>query len=134
MSRAQTRRGWQAHFRGELPRPWGAKADRAIQRSEGRTSPPHIVQSEAPGAVRVHIEELVLRGLEHADGDRIVTAIRSELIGILTAKGLPPNWRHSRSFEASATAPARVTSRANARWIGAHIAQALYSVREERRK
>ena len=48
MSRAQTRRGWQAHFRGERPRPWGAKAHTGIQRSEGRTSPRHIVPGHDP--------------------------------------------------------------------------------------
>lgn len=134
MSRVQTRRGWQAHFRGERPRPWGSKRPTRTDRIEGHTPPPRIVQSQAPGTVRVHIEELVLRGVERADGDRIVAALRSQLFTTLTAKGLPPGWRHSQSFETGETAPARVSSRANAQWIGTQIAEALYNVREERRR
>ena len=134
MSRAQIRRGWQAHFRGERQRPWGQNARPRIDRTDARTFAQPSVQSQAPGAILVHIEELVLRGLERADGDRIVPALRSELLATLTAKGLPPNWRNSRSFEGAETILARVTSRANARWIGIQIAKALYNVREERPK
>ena len=132
MSRAQTRRGWQAHFRGENARLWGPKRATRTNRIEGHTLPLSIVQSQA-GTVRVHIQELVLRGLERADGDRIIAALRSELLGALTAKGLPPNWSQSRSLEVGETALARVTFRANAQWIGTQIAKALYNVREERR-
>jgi len=134
MNRAQTRRGWQAQFRGERPRLRDAKASTQMHRMEERGLPTRNVPKESPSAVRVHIEELVLRGLERADRDRIAAALRYELLGILTAKGLPPDWRHSRSFETGETAPARVTSRASADWIGTHIAQAIYRVREERRR
>ena len=131
MSRAQRRREWQAHFRGQLDRPAQPSARRPMAHVERHASSQAIPQGTSR-RVRVQIEELVLLGFGRWDGDRIADALRSELQEILMAKGLPRSWEHSRSLDCGETVSARVTSRANAPWIGAQVARAIYNVRGER--
>ena len=48
-----------------------------------------------PREIDVHIEELVLHGFKPANRWLIADALEQELRGLLTAKGLPSQWRSS---------------------------------------
>lgn len=128
MSRAQRRQEWQAHFRGQLDRPGPESARLPMAHVERHASSQRAIPQGKSRGVRVHIEELVLRGFGRADGDRIADALRSELQEILTANGLPRTWEPGRSFDGGEAVSTGVTSRANARSIGAQVARTIYNV------
>lgn len=77
-----------------------------------------------PREIDVHIDELVLHGFKSANRWLIADALEQELRGLLTAKGVPPQWLSSperiegaRISSASLTKPDRA---------GAEIAGAAY--------
>ena len=49
--------------------------------------------------IELHIEELVLHGFEHAEGDAIGEALRARLGETLAAYGLPPQLRQETTID-----------------------------------
>jgi len=77
-----------------------------------------------PREIEVHIEELVLHGLEPAKRWLVADAFEQELRGLLTAKGVPSQWLSSpERIEGNEISSSSLTKPDRA---GAEIAGAAY--------
>jgi hypothetical protein len=52
-----------------------------------------------PRRIEVHIDELILRGVDRSHAQRIAEAVQSELAALLAANGLPPAFDSSVTVE-----------------------------------
>lgn len=77
-----------------------------------------------PREIEVHIEELVLHGVEPRDRWTIGDALERELRGLLAEKGIPPAWLASPERIDAGRLPAISVAKAAA--TGAGIANAIH--------
>jgi len=123
------RQQWRKHFRGEAD-----NVMRALQPTRGSENGPTVkaggtVANRIGGAVRLHIEELTLRGIGQMDGRKIADAFQAELRGMIAANGLPKHWHGNSTLKDAETGPVRLTSQTNSRWAGEQLARAIYGIR-----
>ena len=129
MNRAQTRQQWRKHFRGEA-----ANVMEALQPANNFESGKAVkaggaIANQMGGAVRLHIEELTLRGIGQMDGRKIADAFQAELRGMIAANGVPKHWHGNSTLKDAETGPVRLTSQTNSRWAGEQLARAIYGIR-----
>jgi hypothetical protein len=87
------------------------------------------VANRMGGAVRLHIEELTLRGLGQMDGRKIADAFQAELRGMIAANGVPKHWHENSTLKSAEAEPVRLISQTNSRWAGEQLARAIYGIR-----
>ncbi len=77
-------------------------------------------------SVELHIEELVLEGFPHLDRTQLGDAVRDELARLMAERGVPPGLAQGGTVARLEGGEFQVAPGANARTIGAQIAQAVY--------
>lgn len=128
-ARARTRAAWQRRLRGSpgqtnetspLAAPVAFPGARSMQTTRPR-----------PAAIQVRIQRLELRGFEKGSERRIASTFQAQLRDLLRQGDLRPDWQSDLSMERATAGPLRLQARSDPRNIGAQIARAVISCREE---
>ncbi len=77
-------------------------------------------------AVELHIERLVLHGIDPRDRRRVGAALQQELTRLLSEQGIPAGWRQGMALDQLKVDGRAVTLRGTAEAMGVQIAQAIY--------
>ena len=131
VNRAQTRQQWRKHFRGEAANLAPALQPAKSPESGRAVKAGGATRNRTGGAVRLHIEELTLRGIGQMDGRKIADAFQAELRGMIAANGVPPHWHGKSTPKDADTATVRLISQTNSRWAGEQLARAIYGIRRK---
>jgi hypothetical protein len=83
-------------------------------------------------ALRIHIEQLELRGIDRIDEERFTATLQSELRDLLAAKGIPSSWAHNQVLDRTETLPPSA-ARMSASWLGVQLARTIYNLRRPAR-
>ena len=78
------------------------------------------------GAVELHIEHLVLDGIEHLDGAGVDMAVRKELSRLLMQGGVPEMLSRQQKIAHLEGASINFTRNEDAAAVGARIAGSIY--------
>jgi hypothetical protein len=129
MNRGQRRARWQARFRQEN----GGKAA-AVEGSSasvalpiGSTRGPALPRQQV-AAVRLRIDELVLRGFGRGSERSIARGLERELGRMLSVRGVADGWMHARSLEKASINKIQIRAGENGHSIGKHLARALCQI------
>jgi len=76
--------------------------------------------------VDLHIEELVLHGLDHVNRYRFGEAVKGELTRLLTEQGVPSSLSHSGDFARLDSGDFELKPGSKPEVIGAQVAQSIY--------
>lgn len=76
--------------------------------------------------VDLHIERLVLEGVDPGDRRAVGTAIERELARMIATRGVPESWRSSQSLGRLTAAPIGGARPATPATTGARIARSVY--------
>lgn len=74
----------------------------------------------------LHIDELIIDGLPHVNGDQLGAIVRQELARLFTEQGIPPGLRQSGQMAALDGGAISVPPNAPVEAVGAQIARSLY--------
>ena len=76
--------------------------------------------------VELAIHELVLRGIDSVDGQRIGEAFQRELTQLLSERGLPPGFETGAGIQALKVAMAGISRGSSPEAIGTRTARAVF--------
>jgi hypothetical protein len=79
-----------------------------------------------PQLIEVHIEELVLHGLDARDRHRIGAAVEHELTRLFTEQGIPPSFAHTNEVPRLDGGTFTLASGSPADTVGGQVAQAVH--------
>lgn len=135
MSRAQIRKQWRSHFRCVNPRQSVAAHDPGsmLRRPPGPSSTVAGRPLEL-STLRIHVEQLELRGVGRIDEQRVAATLQSELRDLLATRGVPSCWGRNQVLDHAEAGPSSGAVRVNASWLGVQLARTIYNLRRPARQ
>jgi hypothetical protein len=91
--------------------------------------------TRSPARIILHVERLVLHGIDPRDRAAIGAAVRQELSRLLAEQGVPPGWQDAGPAQADrlATHLPRTARPASATATGTAVARAAFAAEGRRR-
>jgi hypothetical protein len=129
MNRGQRRARWQARFRQESSEKAAAAGSlsASVAVPIGSTRGPALPRQQV-GAVRLRIDELVLRGFGRGSERSIAQNLERELGRMLSVRGVADSWMRARSFEKASINKIQIRAGENGHSIGKDLARALCQI------